>query len=129
MKRLLMSVTAAAVVGLLALGTVEAGGGKNGGGSKGPSGSGKSNGQKSGDHHKGKSPHSYKGKDHYHWSYWCWNSHYHCHNYWCPRESCYYYWYAPERCYYPLSYIANATPAPVAAPEYAPTAPVPYINI
>jgi hypothetical protein len=46
----------------------------------------------------------YKGKDHFHWSYSCWNSSYGCYCYWCPSSCCYYYWCQPDTCFYPISY-------------------------
>jgi hypothetical protein len=46
----------------------------------------------------------YKGKDHFHWSYSCWNPSYGCYCYWCPSSCCYYYWCQPDSCFYPISY-------------------------
>jgi hypothetical protein len=46
----------------------------------------------------------YKGKDHCHWSYSCWDKRYGCTCYWCPSACCYYYWCPPDDCYYPVDY-------------------------
>jgi hypothetical protein len=61
----------------------------------------------------------YKGREHYHWSHYCWWSRFNCYCYWCPSSYCYYYWSEPAGCYYPVSY----------AETVAPTANVPLLQI
>jgi hypothetical protein len=46
----------------------------------------------------------YKGKEHSHWSYRCWDDRYGCYCYWDGGLGCYYYWCEPDCCYYPISY-------------------------
>src|SRR5262249_241266 len=52
----------------------------------------------------------FKGKNHCHWTYYCWYPSYSCYCYWCPYSCCYYYWCEPQQCYYPISYITTAPP-------------------
>lgn len=49
-----------------------------------------------------KEAYCYKGLHHPHWSYCCWNTHYHCWLYWDPFCSCYYYWHAPCETFFPV---------------------------
>jgi hypothetical protein len=71
----------------------------------------------------------YQGKNHSHWTSWCWNSSWGCYNYWCPSTCCWYYWYEPTCCYYPVSYISTCTPTAYSAPQYVPASSAPVINI
>ncbi len=108
MRRFLLSVVA---VGLsLALAATAEAGPK--GGSKGSS-KGVSNSHQSGGSHNyhvtnGNKLKSggfyYKGKDHHHWSYQCWDKRYGCNCYWDGGLGCYYYWCQPDDCYYPVDY-------------------------
>jgi hypothetical protein len=98
----------ALVLGLAVAATAQAGG-KNGGISHGPS---------TGSYHNYHVTHGtqfkygnfYKGRFHYHWNSWCWNTKYNCYFYWCPSTCCYYYWNEPSCCYFPVSYLQFAPP-------------------
>ena len=52
----------------------------------------------------------YQGRNHYHWSHYCWWGRYGCYAYWCPSTSCYYYWSETASCYYPVSYAEVVAP-------------------
>jgi hypothetical protein len=52
----------------------------------------------------------YPGKEHHHWTYYCWWDKYHCNCYWCPYTCCWYYWCPSAVCYYPVSYVNIAPP-------------------
>jgi hypothetical protein len=51
----------------------------------------------------------YRGRNHYHWSRWYWNSSYGCNVYYDPCCYSWYYWCAPASCYYPVSYCPYGT--------------------
>ena len=113
MSRILLSMTAVAL-GLVLTASAEAGPkGGSGGHSSGHSGNSMGrtyNGSSTKNYqttHGTKlkdGSYSYKGKDHFHWSYSCWDKRYGCNCYWCPSACCYYYWCLPDDCYYPISY-------------------------
>ncbi len=46
----------------------------------------------------------YKGFNHCHWSYRCWNARCGCCCYFDPCTNCLYYWCVPDNCYYPITY-------------------------
>jgi hypothetical protein len=52
----------------------------------------------------------YQGRNHYHWSHYCWWARYGCYAYWCPSTNCYYYWSETASCYYPVSYAEVVAP-------------------
>jgi hypothetical protein len=110
--------SAALVAGLSVGGAVQAGGRGSSAASSGHSMSHYSNGNYSGNYGKGNKPYnsmkSYYGKNHNHWSHYCWNGKYGCNFYWCPWSLCYYYWYGPGNCYYPISYIDQYPPVATA---------------
>jgi hypothetical protein len=147
MKRFLQTVAAAVVVGLVGAAVAEAAGkggpsggsGSKSGGSSGSfrsmSGTFKTNpGTHGSDYHmkygtRFKDGWFYKGRDHFHWTSWCWNPSWGCYNYWCPSSRCWFYWYEPHACYYPISYISTCAPASFATPEQVPVTATPLINI
>jgi hypothetical protein len=47
----------------------------------------------------------YKGKNHHHWGFCCWNPGYGCIIYWDPFCLCWYYWCEIDFCYYPVCYV------------------------
>ncbi len=47
---------------------------------------------------------SYQGKHCNFWSKSCFNQHYGCNTYWCPRSTCWFYWCQPYGCYLPVDY-------------------------
>jgi len=71
----------------------------------------------------------YKGKEHRHWTYRYWYSKYGCYSYYCPSTSCWYYYYPREDCYYPISYITSATPVAEPAPVGVPTGVTQIVNV
>jgi hypothetical protein len=52
----------------------------------------------------------YQGRNHSHWSHYCWWPRFGCYAYYCPSTSCYYYWSETASCYYPVSYAETVTP-------------------
>jgi hypothetical protein len=114
MRRILLSVVAA-VLSLTLTASAEAG---SKGGSKGGSnshsisskGNMTSHTTSSHDYHMKNSyklksgGYYYKGKDHSHWSYRCYDRRYGCTCYYDSGLCCYYYWCEPDDCYYPVSY-------------------------
>jgi hypothetical protein len=46
----------------------------------------------------------YYGKNCNFWSKSCFNDHYGCYTYWCPRTYCWFYWCQPYGCYLPVDY-------------------------
>jgi hypothetical protein len=66
----------------------------------------------------------YPGRNHYHWSYNCWDRRYGCRLYFDPGLCCYFYFCVPDDCYYPVTYCPYRvyswnTPAYSAAPVAA----------
>jgi hypothetical protein len=46
----------------------------------------------------------YYGKHCNFWSKSCFNDHFGCYTYWCPRSFCWFYWCQPYGCYLPVEY-------------------------
>jgi hypothetical protein len=111
MRRFILSVAAVSLSLVLAA-TAEAGSKGGSTGSKGSnySSNGSHNSSSSSNYHMDhgskmkNGSYCYKGKDHCHWSYHCWDKRYGCTCYYDSGLCCSYYWCEPDDCYYPVSY-------------------------
>lgn len=118
MNRFLLSVAAVGLC-LALVGPASAGGPGGHHNSKSSHGSGSWSSHGSSSYHKSytnyhldygtkfKGGYFYKGKEHSHWSYHCYDKRYGCECYYCPCTCCYYYWCQPDDCYYPVSYCPH----------------------
>jgi hypothetical protein len=58
----------------------------------------------------------YRGAGHYHWSRYSYSPAWRTTFYFCPSTRAWYYWYAAGDRYYPVSYLSTAVPVPVGPP-------------
>ena len=54
----------------------------------------------------------YPGKNHCHWTNYCWWPSFNCFVNWDPCTLCYYYWCPADNCFYPISYAQIVVPTP-----------------
>jgi hypothetical protein len=52
----------------------------------------------------------YRGHEHHHWSYQCWDPVYRRYHYYDPGLCCYFWWCPQDCCYYPDSYCPPDCP-------------------
>jgi hypothetical protein len=82
---------------------------------------------RNGSHYRSSHPNFSRGRDNrgrfHNWSRYCWSSRYGCYCYYDTSCSCWYTWSEPRCCFCPCSSVSETSPV-VAAPSYAPPAPV-----